>query len=155
VELTDPWDGPRAFAEDYYSGGDRLAPGLTPNHITPVARTPVPALIPDLQTAPDADIDEDGLSVSSGVLSTSISPSLRETVGGDKIIQSLQHSTFIPPPINDEEGMDELTGPSFSIFLGHYLKYLKMLLCMPLKILDTMWASLKQNGSIKKPTHHT
>jgi hypothetical protein len=116
VELTDPWDGPRTFAEDYYSGGDRLAPGLTPNHLTPVARTPVPALVPDLRTAPDADIDEDCLSVSSGVLSTSLSPSLRETVGSDKIMQSLQPSTLIPPPVNDEEGIDEITGPSFSFF---------------------------------------
>ncbi|KAH8994462.1 hypothetical protein EDB92DRAFT_1849384 [Lactarius akahatsu] len=42
VELVDPWDGPRTFAEDYYSGGDRLAPGLTPDHLTPVVRSPVP-----------------------------------------------------------------------------------------------------------------
>ncbi|KAI9508552.1 hypothetical protein F5148DRAFT_1375778 [Russula earlei] len=40
VELADPWDGPRTYAEDYFSGGDRLAPGLTPNHLTPVVLTP-------------------------------------------------------------------------------------------------------------------
>ncbi|KAI0251149.1 hypothetical protein BJV78DRAFT_490494 [Lactifluus subvellereus] len=108
VELTDPWEGPRTFAEDYYSGGDRLAPGLTPNHLTPVARSPVPALVPDFPTAPDADIDEDGLSVSSSVLSTSLSPRLRDTARGDKIIRSLQHSTAIAASVNDERGIDEL-----------------------------------------------
>jgi hypothetical protein len=117
VELTDPWEGPRTFAEDYYSGGDQLAPGLTPNHLTPVARSPVPALVPDLPNAPDADVDVDGLSVSSSVLSRSLSPRSRDTAGGDKIIRSLQHSTTVAASISDERGIDELAGPSVPFLL--------------------------------------
>jgi hypothetical protein len=162
VELTDPWDGPRTFAEDYYSGGDRLAPGLTPNHLTPLARTPVPALVPDLPTAPDVDVDEDGLSVSSGVLSTSLSPKLRDTAGSHKIMQLLQHGTAAAASLNDERGIDELAGPYVSFFSGYSLKNLKTLLCIPSKTLNakwsaapTMWESSKRNVSIKKTTRHT
>jgi hypothetical protein len=69
VELVDPWDGPRTFAEDYYSGGDHLAPGLTPNHLTPIAHSPIPT----------ADANAGSRSVSPSVLSTSSSPKSRDT----------------------------------------------------------------------------
>ena len=41
LELSDPWSGPRMYAEDFYSGGDiRGDPSeLTPSHLTP-ALTP-------------------------------------------------------------------------------------------------------------------
>jgi hypothetical protein len=74
VELVDPWEGPRSFAEDYYSGGDRLAPGLTPNHITPLAGSPGPAVLPNFPTLSNAGTHEDRLSLSPSVLSTSPSP---------------------------------------------------------------------------------
>lgn len=37
VDISDPWEGPRTFAEDFYSGGElRDDPSiLTPSHITP------------------------------------------------------------------------------------------------------------------------
>lgn len=37
-DLSDPWEGPRNFAEDFYAGGDALpnpADGATPSHLTP------------------------------------------------------------------------------------------------------------------------
>ncbi|THH01323.1 hypothetical protein EW026_g1348 [Hermanssonia centrifuga] len=42
VELLDPWDGPRTYAEDFYSGGE-IPPNsayLSPSHLTPLATTP-------------------------------------------------------------------------------------------------------------------
>lgn len=38
VQLTDKWDGPRTYAEDFYAGGDMppmLASHRTPSHLTP------------------------------------------------------------------------------------------------------------------------
>ena len=69
VKLVDPWEGPRTFAEDYYSGGDHLAPGLTPNHLTPIAHSPIPT----------TDANAGSRSVSPSVLSTSSSPKSRDT----------------------------------------------------------------------------
>ena len=42
VEITDPWSGPRTYAEDFYSGGDVTGDPsfLTPSHLTPAATTP-------------------------------------------------------------------------------------------------------------------
>jgi hypothetical protein len=74
VEIIDPWDGPRTFAEDYYSGGDRLAPALTPNHLTPLDGSPVPAFVPNFPTGPNIIPDKNQLPPSAGVLSTSHSP---------------------------------------------------------------------------------
>jgi hypothetical protein len=74
VELVDPWDGPRTFAEDYYSGGDQLAPGLTPNHLTPMACSPVPTSASDFQPGPATDANVDSHPVSPSVSSTSSSP---------------------------------------------------------------------------------
>jgi len=81
VELTDPWDGPRTFAEEYYSGGDRLVPGLTPNHLTPLSRSPAPTL-PGLPTTSNAGPDEDCHPLSPSVLSTSPSPKPQDTMDG-------------------------------------------------------------------------
>ena len=127
-----------------------------------MARSPVPALVPDLPNAPDAGVDEDGLSVSSSVLSTSLSPRLRDTVGGDKIIRSLQPSTAVAASVNDERGIDELAGLSVPFFAGHGLKFLKTSLKMLLKTLDAKlfgaprtWESSNQHVSVKKATHHT
>ncbi|KAI0753057.1 hypothetical protein C8Q80DRAFT_1149682 [Daedaleopsis nitida] len=38
LEIPDPWEGPRTFAEDYYAGGDvhpQSLDSLTPSHLTP------------------------------------------------------------------------------------------------------------------------
>lgn len=79
VELVDPWDGPRTFAEDYYSGGDQLVPGLTPNHLTPIARGSVPTSAADLQPKPATDANVDSRPVSPSASSTSSSPKSRHT----------------------------------------------------------------------------
>ena len=79
MKLVDPWNGPRTFAENYYSGGDQLAPGLTPNHLAPIARSPVSSSATDLQPKPATDVNLGSLPVSPSVSSTSSSPKSRET----------------------------------------------------------------------------
>lgn len=102
VELVDPWDGPRTFAEDYYSGGDRLAPGLTPNRLTPISCSPAPTL-PVLQTTSNAGPNEDKLSPSSSVLSTSPSPQPQDTVNEDDFDEFLQYGTTVATSVDQEE----------------------------------------------------
>jgi len=112
VELVDPWDGPRTFAEDYYSGGDQLAPGLTPNHLTPVARSPVPTSAADFPPNPSTDANADSRPVSSSVSSTSSSPKSRDTadVAGAKATSSQR--SFAPATfINSQQ--DELETESY------------------------------------------
>jgi len=75
VELVDLREGPRTFAEDYNSGGDRLAPGLTPNRLTPLAGSTSPSVVPDFPTLSNAGAHQGRLSPSPSVLSTSTSPS--------------------------------------------------------------------------------
>lgn len=109
VELTDPWDGPRTFAEDYYSGGDRLVPGLTPNHVTPLSRSPAPTL-PGLPTTLIAGPDEDKLPLSPSVLSTSPSPNPQDTVDGDVIGGVLQHRATVVTPVDQEDIVEPVVG---------------------------------------------
>lgn len=111
VELTDPWDGPRTFAEDYYSGGDRLVPGLTPNHLTPLSCSPA-RILPGLPTILNADPDEDRLSLTPSVLSTSPSPKLQDTMDSSVIGGVLQHCTTVDTPI-DQEDIGELAAGSY------------------------------------------
>jgi hypothetical protein len=112
VELVNPWDGPRTFAEDYYSGGDQLTPGLTPNHLTPVARSPLPTFAADLPPKPSTDANTHSRSVSPSVLSTSSSPKSRDTahVAGVKVA-SPQRS--IAPAAFVNSSQDELESESY------------------------------------------
>jgi hypothetical protein len=96
VELVDPWEGPRTFAEDYYSGGDRLAPSLTPNHLTPLAGSPAPTFVPDLPTVPNTGANEDQLSPSAGVLSTSPLPKPHIIVNNEDIGEPVAGSYYDP-----------------------------------------------------------
>jgi hypothetical protein len=104
VELVDPWDGPRTFAEDYYSGGDRLAPGLTPNRITPISCSPAPTL-PVLPTVSNAGQP----SPSSSLLSTSPSPKPRDTVDEDGIDEFMKYGTTVATSV-DQEVIEPATG---------------------------------------------
>ena len=121
VELVDPWDGPRTFAEDYYSGGDRL--GLTPNHLTPVARSPVTTSAADLPPKPSTDANVDSRSVSPSVLSASSSPKSRDTadVAGVKaasLQRSIAPAAFVnssQDALETESYYDHVDGPSFPL----------------------------------------
>jgi len=107
VELVDPWEGPRTFAEDYYSGGDRLAPGLTPNRITPPAGSPGPAVVPDFLTLSNAGAYEDRLSPSPSVLSTSLSPKPHNVEDNDEIDELLQYGNTMATSVDNQENTDE------------------------------------------------
>jgi hypothetical protein len=107
VEFVDPWEGPRTFAEDYYSGGDRLAPGLTPNNITPLADSPGPAVVPDFPTLSNAGAHEDRLSPSPSVLSTSPSPEPHNVEDNDGIDELLQYGHIAATFVNKQEDIDE------------------------------------------------
>lgn len=56
VDLPDPWDGPRTYAEDFYSGGElRDDPTkLTPTHLTP-RLTPQSPQEPEIISIDDSD----------------------------------------------------------------------------------------------------
>jgi hypothetical protein len=109
VELTDPWDGPRVFAEDYYSGGDRLVPGLTPNHLTPLSRSPAPTL-PGLSTTSNAGPDEDRLPLSPSILSTSPSPR-QDMVDANKVIGGvLRHPIAVATPVDQGDTVGPAPG---------------------------------------------
>lgn len=107
MKLVDPWEGPRTFAEDYYSGGDRLAPGLTPNHITPLARSPSPPVVPDFTTLPNAGAHEDRLSRSPSDLSTSPSPKPHNVEDNDEIDELFQCGQTVAISDNKQEDIDE------------------------------------------------
>ncbi|KAH9067608.1 hypothetical protein EDB87DRAFT_12851 [Lactarius vividus] len=112
VELVDPWNGPRTFAEDYYSGGDRLAHGLTPNHLTPVARSPVPTSAANFPPKSSTDASADSRPVSPSVSSTSSSPKSRDTVDVVRVkAPSSQHSIVPATFVNSEQ--DELETESY------------------------------------------
>ena len=102
VELVDPWEGPRTFAEDYYSGGDRLAPSLTPNHLTPLAGSPAPVFVRDLSTVPITGTDEGRLFPSAGVLSTSLSSKPLNILDGD-----------VATSVNNQEDITESAAGSY------------------------------------------
>jgi hypothetical protein len=107
VELLDPWEGPRTFAEDYYSGGDRLAPGLTPNHITPLAGSPGPAVVLDFPTLSNVGAHENRLSPSPSVLSTSPSLKPHNVEDNDEIDELLQYGNTVATSVNNQEDIDE------------------------------------------------
>ena len=126
AELIDPWEGPRTFAEDYYSGGDRLAPSLTPNHLTPLAGSPAPIFVPDLSTVPNSGTDEGRLLPSAGVLSTSLSSKPLNILDGDVIDESPQCGATVATSTNKDIAVlaarsyydpVEVVGPLFSYLL--------------------------------------
>ncbi|THH13261.1 hypothetical protein EW146_g6941, partial [Bondarzewia mesenterica] len=103
VEISDPWDGPRTFAEDFYSGGDRIAPvaaELTPSHLTPAGMSAAPSP-PATEENPTLSVQvEDELTITPGVLSPSVSPEIVEVDFGD-----LPRSSP-PQMLSDEEDAD-------------------------------------------------
>jgi hypothetical protein len=84
-----------------------LAPCLTPNHITPLAGTPGPAVVPDLPTLSNAGAYEDQLSPSPSVLSTSPSPKPHDVEDNDEIDELLQYDNTVAPSVNNQEDIDE------------------------------------------------
>jgi hypothetical protein len=130
VELVDPWEGPRIFAEDYYSGGDQLAPGLTPNHITPLAGSPCPAVEPDFPTLSSAGTRKDRLSPSPSVLSTSPSPKPHNVEDNDEIDELLQYDNTVATSVNNQEDIDEqVVGSYYPVAaVGLLLPYLLVIM---------------------------
>lgn len=114
MELVDPWEGPRTFAEDYYSGGDRLAPSITPNHITPLTGSPGPAVVPDFPTLFNIGAHENQLSPSPSVLSTSPSPKPHNVEHNDEIDELLQYGNIVATSVENQEDIDEqVVGPYY------------------------------------------
>ena len=113
VEIIDPWEGPRTFAEDYYSGGDRLAPGLTPNHLTPLDGSPVPAFVPDFPTVPNIITDKNQLLPSAGVLSTSHSPKPYNIEDSDEIDELHEYGTTVATSVNNREDIGRPSAGSY------------------------------------------
>lgn len=112
VELVDPWDGPRTFAEDYYSGGDRLAPGLTPDHLTPVVRSPVPISAANFPPKSSTDANADSRPVSPSVSFTSSSPKSRDTADVARVKAASSQRSIVPATFVDSE-QDELESESY------------------------------------------
>lgn len=113
VEIIDPWEGPRTFAEDYYSGGDRLASGLTPNHLTPLDGSPVPAFVPDFPTVPNIIPDKKQLPPSAGVLSTSHSLKPYNIVDSDEIDELHEYGTTVATSVNNQEDIGKPAAGSY------------------------------------------
>lgn len=107
MELVDPWEGPRTFAEDYYSGGDRLAPDLTPNHLTPLDGSPAPAFVPAFPTLPNTSTDRNQLPPPARVLSTSLLPKPYIIVDSDEIDELNQYGTTVATSVNNQEDIGE------------------------------------------------
>ena len=101
MDLVDPWEGSRTFAEDYYSGGDRFAPGLTPNHITPLAGSPCPTVEPDFPTLSSAGARKDRLSPSPTVLSASPSPKPHNVEDNEEIDELIQNGNTVATSVNN------------------------------------------------------
>ena len=131
AKLVDPWEGPRTFAEDFYSGGDRLTPGLTPNHITPLAGSPSPAVVPDLPSLPNAGAHEDGLSSSISVLSTSSSPDPHNVEDDEEIDELLQYGNTVATSVYNQEDIDKQAVGSYYdpvAAVGMLLSYLLVIM---------------------------
>jgi len=103
VELTDPWDGPRTYAEDYYSGGDLLAPGLTPNHLTPLSRSPAPTFVPTLHILPNTDAEKSNVPPSPDVLSSLSLLKRQDRANGDGINVLLRYGAAVTTSVDDQE----------------------------------------------------
>ncbi len=112
MELVDLREGPRTFAEDYNSGGDRLAPGLTPNRLTPLAGSTSPSVVPDFPTLSNAGAHQGRLSPSPSVLSTSTSPSpkLHNIEDDDDVDELLQYGNAVTSVNNQEDIGDQAVG---------------------------------------------
>jgi len=131
VELVDPWEGSRTFAEDYDSGGDRSAPSLTPNHITPLAGTPGPAVVMDFPTLSDAGAHDDRLSPSSSVPFTSPSPKSHNVGDNDEIDELIQYGNNVATSVNNQEAIDErVVGSYYDPFAAVGLLLLYFLVTM-------------------------
>ncbi|KAI0302373.1 hypothetical protein B0F90DRAFT_1925123 [Multifurca ochricompacta] len=113
VELEDPWDGPRTFAEDYYSGGDHLAPGLTPNHLTPAPHSPAPLLTPNLPIVSATGKVENRPSTSPNVLSASLSPNRQGSMDSDEIKESPQRGIASALSVNSQQSVVEVATKSY------------------------------------------
>lgn len=121
MEIVDPWDAPRTFAEDYYSGGDRLALDSTPNHLTPIARSPASAIVLGLLTVSSTNAPEDGLSPSPSMLSSNPSPKPQGTADGDQLDGPPLFCTTVASSVNDQRNGDqaEVVGLSVPLLPGH------------------------------------
>ncbi|KAI0034701.1 hypothetical protein K488DRAFT_68976 [Vararia minispora EC-137] len=80
-EIPDPWDGPRNYAEDFYSGGDRFE-GSTPNHLTPRLRSVSPGLHEPEFINMDSDLNKEQGTYSSFRFHTSRCPEFVSPAGG-------------------------------------------------------------------------
>ena len=84
-----------------------MAPGLTPNRITPPAGSPGPAVVPDFLTLSNAGAYEDRLSPSPSVLSTSLSPKPHNVEDNDEIDELLQYGNTMATSVDNQENIDE------------------------------------------------
>lgn len=133
MELVDPWEGPRTFAEDDYSGGDRLAPGLTPDHITPLGGSPGPAIVPDFPTLSSAGAHEDRLSPPPSVSSTSTSPSPKphNVEEYDENDELLQYDSTATTSVDNQKDIDEqIVGSSYPVAAVGVLPLIYCLSCL-------------------------
>ena len=99
-DVHDPWEGPRTYAEDFYSGGDFLEGG-TPSHLTP---------------RDEEHLDIPGISSVRDELSHS-SPRGHNVVdldGDDLLISMDEHgpSSQVQPTVEDVQGDEELEYPA-------------------------------------------
>ncbi len=101
VEILDPWVGPKTYAEDFYSGGDLVAPvaaGLTPNNMTPADMSPiVEAAGDDQDNNPTADF-----------MLPSPSPEIIDVDADEDEPENESLPRSSPPPADAEDEFDEL-----------------------------------------------
>ncbi|KAI0057871.1 hypothetical protein BV25DRAFT_1862761 [Artomyces pyxidatus] len=100
-EVADPWDGPRTYAEDFYSGGDRISPGpeVTPSHLTPNPASPIPI--------PGISADDDDFTITPGVLSPETSPP-REVINVDEDVGPSAIQGSSPPADTEKDGLEDI-----------------------------------------------
>jgi hypothetical protein len=84
-----------------------LEPGLTPNHITPLAGSPCPAVEPDFSTLGSAGARKDRLSPSPSVLSLSPSPESHNVEDNDEIDELFEYGNTVTTSVNSREDIDE------------------------------------------------
>jgi hypothetical protein len=125
VELVDPWEG----------GGDRLAPGLTPNHLTPLAGSPGPAVVLDFPTLSNAGADESQLSPSPSVLS---SPSHKphNIEDNNEIDELAQYGNGMATSVNNQEDIDKAVGSYYGAVAVVGLSFSHLLVIMSKTFVD-------------------
>jgi hypothetical protein len=105
-----------------------MAPGLTPNRLTPISYSPAPTL-PVLSTASNTGPHEDRLSPSPCVSPTSPSRKPQDTVDEDNFDEFIQYGTTtatsvdrekIEPAAGSYHDHVGLVGLSVSLFPCHY-----------------------------------